>query len=79
MFFDLSFNPMEPNAMAMYVMQSDYDTQRVIEKFYEYIDKYNDDPDEAIQNALDYYGVCYNDLTDNDKYYIQKTLDKMRG
>ena len=67
MFFDLSFNPMEPNAFAIYVMQSEEYRDQIIDLARKYYYEEGLDMEDSIKAAMYELNVNPDDLTIEDR------------
>ncbi len=74
MFFDLSFNPMEPNAFAMYVMQSEEYRDQIIDLARNYYYEEGFDMEDSIKAALYELNVDPNELTIEDREEVMSLI-----
>lgn len=72
--FDIGFNPMGPSPMAMYVMQSEMDTDNVIRTFEQALAAgYN--PGDALNTAMQVNGVRQENLTFLDAERLNRRVE----
>lgn len=74
MFFDLSFNPMEPNAFAMYVMQSEEYRDQIIDLARNFYYEKGFDMEDSIKAALYELNVDPNELTIEDREEVMSLI-----
>lgn len=74
MFFDLSFNPMEPNAFAMYVMQSEEYRDQIIDLARNFYYEEGFDMEDSIKAALYELNVDPNELTIEDREEVMSLI-----
>jgi hypothetical protein len=75
---DISFNPMGPSPMSMYVMQSEMDTDKVIRTFEQALQMgYN--PGDAMIAAMQQNNVRESDLTAFDIDRLNRRIEAAYG
>ena len=74
MFFDLSFNPIEPNAFAMYVMQSEEYRNNLIDLARNFFYEEGLDMEDSIKAAMYELNVNPDDLTIEDREEVMSLI-----